>query len=108
MPKPEKHVFICVQNRPPGHPRASCGQKHSAEIADEFYWHLQQSQLFKQIQITTTTCLGPCSEGPSIVVYPEGIMYAGIKKDDVATIFNEHLQNNKPVKQLMIAKEFWS
>ncbi|MCU7939563.1 MAG: (2Fe-2S) ferredoxin domain-containing protein [gamma proteobacterium symbiont of Bathyaustriella thionipta] len=108
MPKPEKHVFVCVQNRPPEHPRPSCGQKNCAEIAEEFYSHLQQSQLFDKIQVTTTGCLGPCSEGPTVLVYPEGIMYGGIKKDDVATIFNEHLRNNKPVEQLMVSKTFWS
>ena len=26
MPKPEKHVFICSQARPAGHPRGSCAE----------------------------------------------------------------------------------
>jgi len=107
MPKPEKHVFVCVQSRPSGHPRPSCSQKNCAEIAEEFYRHLQLRQLFDKVQITTTSCLGPCSEGPSVVVYPEGIMYGGINKEDVATIFNEHLMNDKPVEQLMVPREFW-
>ena len=80
MPRPEKHVFVCVQNRPPGHPRPSCGQKNCTEVAEEFYWQLQQTQLFDKVQISTTSCLGPCSEGPTVLVYPEGVMYGGIKK----------------------------
>ena len=76
MPKPEKHVFVCVQNRPAGHPRPSCGQKNCAEVAEEFYAQLQARQCFEKIQVTTSGCLGPCSEGPSVLVYPEGVMYA--------------------------------
>jgi (2Fe-2S) ferredoxin len=107
MPRPEKHVFVCMQSRPAGHPRPSCGQKNCAEVAEEFFWHLQQSQAFAKIQVSTSGCLGPCSEGPSVLVYPEGIMYGGVSKADVAEIFTEHLQNGKPVERLMMSEEYW-
>ena len=107
MPKPQKHVFVCVQNRPLGHPRPSCSQKSCAEVAEEFYWHLQERQRFDKVQVTTTSCLGPCSEGPSVLVYPEGVMYGGVSKEDVAAIFDEHLQNDQPVQRLQVSKEFW-
>jgi (2Fe-2S) ferredoxin len=146
-----------VQNRPLGHPRPSCGQKDCAEVAEEFYWHLQERQLFDKVHVVvrgaeqgpygvgmrppvdrnrpdrcfsnlsprrgsdphfqwgpssasrgdTTSCLGPCSEGPSVLVYPEGVMYGGVKKVDVATIYEEHLQHGKPVESLLVSKEFW-
>jgi len=60
------------------------------------------------IKLTTTGCLGPCSEGPNILVYPEGVMYGGIKKEDVNKIIEEHLIGDKPVEELFIAKEIWS
>ena len=82
-------------------------QKQCAEVAEEFFWHLQQRQLFDKVQVTTTSCLGPCSEGPSVLVYPEGVMYGGVSKADVAAIFDEHLQNDQPVERLQVAKEFW-
>ncbi|MEW8013642.1 MAG: (2Fe-2S) ferredoxin domain-containing protein [Candidatus Sedimenticola endophacoides] len=107
MPKPEKHVFVCVQSRPPGHPRPSCGQKNCAEVAEEFFGQLQQRQLFDKIQVTTTGCLGPCGVGPSVLVYPEGIMYGGVSKADVPQIFDEHLLGDKPVERLKVAKDFW-
>jgi (2Fe-2S) ferredoxin len=107
MARPEKHVFVCVQNRPLGHPRPSCGQKNCAEVAEEFFWHLQERQLFDKVQITTTGCLGPCSEGPSVLVYPEGVMYGRVRKADVSEIFEQHLQNGKPVERLLMAEEFW-
>ena len=107
MPRPEKHVFVCVQNRPPSHPRPSCSQQKCSEIAEEFYWQLQQRQLFDKVQVTTSSCLGPCSEGSSVLVYPEGILYGRVKKEDVATIFDQHLEKNNPVENLMVSKDFW-
>jgi len=44
-----------------------------------------------RIALTGCGCLGTCSSGPSVLVYPEGVMYGGVGKDDVATIIEEHL-----------------
>lgn len=107
MPKPAKHVFVCTQARPPGHPRPSCSQKGCSAVFDEFLWHLQERNLFDKVQVTATGCMGPCSEGPSVLVYPEGVMYGGLKKEDVATIFDEHLVGDKPVEPLLMPAEFW-
>jgi hypothetical protein len=41
MPKPQKHVFVCTQQRPSGHPRSSGGQHGCASVYDEFLWQLQ-------------------------------------------------------------------
>lgn len=107
MPKPQKHVFICTQSRPMGHPRSSCAEKKTNEVYEEFLWQLQQRNAFNTIQITATGCMGPCSEGPTVLVYPEGVMYAGVKKDDINQIFDEHLLGDKPVGRLLMTEEFW-
>ncbi len=107
MPKPEKHVFVCTQSRPAGHPRPSCSQKGCAEVFEEFLAQLQRRNLFDKVQVTATGCMGPCSEGPSVLVYPEGVMYGGLGKDDVATVFDEHLVGGEPVQRLFMAPEFW-
>lgn len=108
MPKPEKHVFVCTQQRPMGHPRGSCGEKGCAAVAEEFLQQAQQREVFEKIQVTMTGCMGPCSEGPTVLVYPEGVMYGGVAKEDVAKIFDEHLLGDAPVESLLMNKEFWS
>lgn len=108
MPKPEKHVFVCTQQRPIGHPRSSCAERDCAIVMEEFLWQNQQRELFNKVQVTATGCMGPCSDGPTVLVYPEGVMYGGIKKDDVGTIFDEHLVNNRPVESLLMNDEVWS
>lgn len=107
MPKPEKHVFVCTQARPMGHPRGSCAEKNCNGVMEEFLMQLQQRDAFNKVQITASGCMGPCSEGPTVLVYPEGVMYGGVSKEDVNTIFEEHLLGDKPVESLFMSKEFW-
>ena len=107
MAKPEKHVFVCSQSRPSGHPRGSCGEKGCREVVDEFMKQWQQRQLFTQVVVTPTGCLGPCSMGSSVLVYPEGIMYGNVTTADVSLIFDEHLIGGKPVERLKMPADIW-
>jgi (2Fe-2S) ferredoxin len=107
MPIPEKHVFVCTQGRPPGHPRPSCAQKGCGEVYEEFLWQLQQRNLFNRVQVTATGCLGPCSEGPNVLVYPGAVMYARVGKADVTELYEQHLLGDQPVERLRMAGEFW-
>ncbi|GAB6054542.1 NAD(P)H-dependent oxidoreductase subunit E [Magnetospira thiophila] len=107
MPKPEKHVFVCTQNRPQGHPRGSCTQQGCTEVMEEFLQQLQNRDLFEKIQVTATGCMGPCPAGATVLVYPEGIMYGRVSKDDVAAIFDEHLLQDKPVERLRMPADIW-
>ena len=107
MPKPEKHVFVCTQGRPPGHPRGSCAEKSSAGVMEEFLNQVQQRVLFDKVAITNTGCMGPCSFGASVLVYPEGVMYGNVSQADVSEIFEEHLIGGKPVERLLVPEEVW-
>lgn len=107
MPKPEKHIFVCVQSRPPGHPRGSCGERNSMKVMETFMTELQARNLYETVSVTNTGCLGPCGMGPSVLVYPDGVMYGGVTEADVKEIFDEHIQNGKPVERLIMPAEVW-
>lgn len=107
MPRPEKHVFICTQNRPQGHPRGSCGAKGCAAVMEEFMNQIQSRNLFEKIGLTNTGCMGPCMYGTNVLVYPEGVMYGNVTKDDVATIIEQHLLGGTPVEALKVPAEIW-
>jgi (2Fe-2S) ferredoxin len=107
MPRPEKHVFVCTQSRPPGNPRGSCGDRGCQAVYEEFLVQLQNRNLFDRIQVTATGCMGPCSVGPTVLVYPEGVMYAGVGKDDVGEIYDRHLERGEPIRRLRMKPEFW-
>lgn len=107
MPRPEKHVFVCTQSRPEGHPRGSCGAKGCAEVMNEFINQIQSRNLLEKIALTNTGCMGPCMMGSSVLVYPEGVMYGKVTKEDVKTIIEEHLLGDKPVEKLIVPAEVW-
>lgn len=107
MPKPKKHVLVCVQSRPPGHPRGSCQQSGCAEIYQGFLDAFQARNLWNDYAVTNTGCLGPCASGPIVLVYPEGVMYAGVTATDVTAIIDEHLIGDTPVARLQASAEVW-
>jgi (2Fe-2S) ferredoxin len=108
MAKPDKHVFVCTQSRPPGHPRGSCGANGSMVVFQEFLQQFEQRKLWGRFAVTGSSCLGPCGNGPSVLVYPEGVMYGGVSKNDVAAIIEEHLLDDRPVERLKVPAEIWS
>jgi (2Fe-2S) ferredoxin len=74
---------------------------------DEFTKQWQQRQLFTQVAVTPTGCLGPCGMGPSVLVYPEGVMYGNVTVADVNEIFEEHLLGGRPVERLIVPSDIW-
>jgi (2Fe-2S) ferredoxin len=53
-----------------------------------------------EVLVTGTTCLGPCEQGPNVVVYPTGTWYSQVKDTDVPVIMDEHIKKGQPAAQL--------
>ena len=52
------------------------------------------------VQVTTCGSLGICEWGPNMIVYPEGVWYAGVTPADVQEIVRSHFEENTPVERL--------
>ena len=94
-----KHVFICINERK-NSDRKSCGESRGMELVHEFKRLIKEKGLKTIIRAQRAGCLDACDYGPSVVVYPEGIYYGGVKLSDVNEIVESHLINNKPVERL--------
>lgn len=102
MPTWKHHVFVCTNKRPPGHPKGSCADRGCNEVRLALAEAIDAAQLFETVKLNTTDCLGPCRQGPSIVVYPENTWYAGVKPSDIAEIVQSHLIGGTPVARLIL------
>ncbi|SVC34657.1 uncharacterized protein METZ01_LOCUS287511 [marine metagenome] len=107
MSKPSHHIFICTNQRPAGHPRGSCGENNAMALMEKMGMAVEQKGLFGQVLITNTSCMGPCSMGPVMVVYPDGIWYNKVTPDDVDEILDQHIGQGKKVERLEMPEELW-
>jgi len=53
----------------------------------------------RRVKRGETPCLGVCSDGPIVVVYPDGIWYANVTPELLDRIVVEHLRNGRPVEE---------
>lgn len=104
MPVWKHHVFVCTNKRPPGHPKGSCADRGCAEVLAALSDAVDQRELFETVKVNATNCLGPCRSGPTLVVYPENIWYAGVKVTDVPEIVQSHLVEGRPVARLLFTE----
>jgi (2Fe-2S) ferredoxin len=98
----EKHIFVCINERPAGAPRQCCGEERGSAIAKRFKELIQENKLRMKVRAQRSSCFDLCEHGPVTVVYPEGVFYKGISVSDVDEIFEQHILNNKPVERLQL------
>ena len=98
----KRHVFVCINQRQPGHPMGCCQSKGSIDLIQKLGEAVSTSNLAQDTAVAGATCLGPCTLGPTVVVYPEGVWYQGVKLEDVSEIVKEHLTNGRPVERLRL------
>lgn len=77
-----------------------CNLLDAKKITDLFKLELKQNGLDREVEIIKAGCIGLCSLGPIIVVYPGGTVYANVKPTDVHELVQEHFINGKPLKRL--------
>ncbi|MGH7670588.1 MAG: (2Fe-2S) ferredoxin domain-containing protein [Gemmatimonadaceae bacterium] len=51
----------------------------------------------RRVKRGETPCLGVCTTGPIVVVYPEGVLYDGVKPLLLERIVVEHLRDGRVV-----------
>lgn len=95
------HAFACFTQRPPGHPRGSCGAAGAQPLWDRLGKAIEAQRL-TDIGFTASGCLGFCSAGPLMVVYPEGIWYRPTAPEDIDEIVEQHFKQGNRVDRLVM------
>jgi (2Fe-2S) ferredoxin len=98
------HVFVCTNERAPGHPRGSCKAKGSEELRD--YMKKKAKQLgLEGVRVNAAGCLDRCELGPTVAIYPEGVWYRVGSKADADRILEAHVRDGGRVPELMLPPE---
>ena len=98
---PVRHVFVCTNRRPEGG-RPACGGRGGVELAAALRHEVaSRPELWGLVAVTACDCLGPCFDGPNVVIYPEGVWYAGVGASDARELTDEHLDGGRVVDRLV-------
>ena len=104
MPKFQRHIFICANQRETGHPRGSCDPSGEGLLQKAFKQKLAERGIRGDVvRANKSGCLEQCEHGPTVVVYPEAIWYGNVSTDDVSEIVESHIIADSPVERLLIA-----
>lgn len=106
MPRPDYHIFLCLQRRAEGHPRGSCAAKGGVALFDAFSQALIRRNLIGRIALTGTGCLGPCQAGANVLIYPGALMYSWVEPADADGILT-HLLEGEPFTDKLTPAELW-
>jgi len=98
----QHHVFFCCNQRDDG--EACCAQYNARMHRDYMKKRLKKLGLHgeAQMRINIAGCLGRCTKGPVIVVYPDETWYTYVDREDIDEIIDSHILNNQPVERLKI------
>ena len=102
MKRFDKHIFVCENKRPDGHPKGCCADKNGLEIRALFKKRLKELGLSTTVRANASGCLDACEFGATVLIYPEQIWYGGVTVDDVEEIIQQHILKNNPVEKLKI------
>jgi (2Fe-2S) ferredoxin len=95
------HIFICTNLRDNG--KRCCQQANASEFCHYIKQQLKKLQLdYNNIRVTVTGCMGRCTEGPVLAIYPEAVWYNYQDQTDIDEILMTHLQLGSRVTRLLL------
>lgn len=107
MPKPERHVLVCINSRPPGNPKGSCAEKGSEALFEALKGMIKERGLKDRVIVNRTSCLKHCSRGITVAVQPDNVWYGGVTLGDLEEICASHVEGGKPVERLLMPDIPW-
>lgn len=83
-----KQIFVCTNNRNGEKP--SCGDHQGEAVFTELRRIAKERGLHPKFRVAQAKCLGQCSIGVNIMIYPDDVWYSGARLEDVPAIIDKH------------------
>jgi len=90
------------------HAMLCCGKQCEPEGYTSLIQHLKQSVAQEgldigkdSVRVNRAGCLGVCQQGPIMVVYPDGVWYCNLNRENIDRIIDEHFRQGKIVEELV-------
>ena len=87
------HILVCGGT--------GCTSGGSEQVITALERELRKAGLDREVCVVRTGCHGLCTLGPVMIVYPDDILYAMVKPEDVNEIVMEHMLKGRPVTRLI-------
>lgn len=101
MEKPKYHIFVCSSARLNGTVQGVCEKKESHDILQNFLEEAAERGIDSEVMVGHMGCVGLCSMGPVVMIYPQQTWYGKVTPDDVEEIMDA-IEEGKVVERLEI------
>jgi (2Fe-2S) ferredoxin len=91
--KPRYHLLVCASYRTGGDPKGVCHKKGSTDLLG----YLENEILDRGLdaRVSSTGCLKQCTQGPILIVYPEGHWYGKIDSEAAVDAILDSLESEE-------------
>lgn len=89
----EKSIFVCTNDCQGEKP--SCGDHQGPAVFKELRRIAKERGLHPRFRVAQAKCLGQCSQGVNIMVYPDEVWHCGVRLEDVEAIAELYLLTEK-------------
>jgi (2Fe-2S) ferredoxin len=86
----KRQIFVCTNNAEGK--KASCGDHNGEEVFRQLREVAKAKGLHPKIRVAQAKCLGQCSTGVNIMIYPENIWLSGVRTEDVPSLAEQYIQ----------------
>ncbi|MCA9581418.1 MAG: (2Fe-2S) ferredoxin domain-containing protein [Myxococcales bacterium] len=104
MPKRERYLWVCTNERDAENPKGCCSRGGAEEIRNQLKVGLVKRRLVKNVRVCESSCLDLCWAGPAVAVMPDNVFYGRVRPEDVPEILDS-LEQGTVVERLVLGPE---
>ena len=85
----QKIIFVCTNVREGD--AICCSRGGSELIRDALKRYVKENGLNGKVRVSQSGCMDLCSQGPNLMIFPDGVWYKDVRLEDVPAIIQKHI-----------------